>query len=50
MLDVSVERDGYVIYSDYALNDVVAKGRDAHLIDIELYGDGRKMSSFSGTE
>lgn len=47
MLDMSVVRDGGKIYSDYALNDIVIGGM-ARVIGITVYGDNRKISSFSG--
>jgi NAD+ kinase len=47
MLDVELLRDGAVIYSDFALNDVVVAGI-TKVIDITLYGDGQVISHFSG--
>lgn len=47
MLDVDVVRDGEIIFSDFVLNDVVVGGM-ARIIDIAVYGDGRKITSFSG--
>ena len=47
MLDVEVLRDGQTIYRDFALNDVVIKGVNK-VIDLMLYGDGQKISHFSG--
>ena len=47
MLDVSLWRDGERIYTDFALNDVVIGGV-ARVIDISLYGDGRRIMSFTG--
>jgi len=47
MLNVAVERAGRNIYSDYALNDVVVSGV-AHMIDITVFGDGQRMTSFAG--
>lgn len=47
MLDVELIRDGKVIYRDFALNDVVVAGI-TKIIDLTLYGDGQKISHFSG--
>ena len=47
MLDVELWRDGDVVYSDSALNDAVVNGI-INTINIEAYGDGRKITSFSG--
>lgn len=47
MLDVDLVRDGKIIYSDFALNDVVIAGI-TKVIDLTLYGDGQRISHFSG--
>lgn len=47
MLDVALLRDGAVIYSDFALNDVVVAGI-TKVIDLTLYGDRQIISHFSG--
>ena len=48
MLDVTVRREGKVIYSDLALNDAaVTKGAVARVVDLEVYGDKVLISSFS---
>lgn len=47
MEDVAVERSGEVIYTDYAFNDVVI-GSMAKICRVTVYGDGKKISSFSG--
>jgi len=47
MLDIEVCREGEVIYSDFALNDVVVRG-DNKVIDLVLYGDGDIITHFSG--
>lgn len=47
MLDVEIERNGQIIYSDFVLNDVVVGGI-ARIIDITVYGDGNEIISFSG--
>ena len=48
MLDVTVRREGKVIYSDLALNDAaVTKGAVARVVDLEVYGDRVLISSFS---
>jgi NAD+ kinase len=47
MLDVELRRDGSVIYSDFALNDVVVAGI-TKVIDLTLRGDGQIISHFSG--
>lgn len=47
MLDVEVLRGGKQVCSDFALNDVVVKG-DNKVIDMNLYGDGQKITGFSG--
>lgn len=47
MLDVSIERNGEKVYSDFALNDVVVGGI-ARIIELSVYGDGEKITGFSG--
>ena len=48
MLDVTVRREGKIIYSDLALNDAaVTKGAVARVVDLEVYGDKVLISSFS---
>ena len=47
MLNVVVMREDEQVYRDYALNDVVLRG-DNKVIDLTLYGDGHKISHFSG--
>ncbi len=47
MLEVALIRGGRELYSDFALNDVVIGGI-ARLINISVYGDGNKISGFSG--
>ena len=47
MLDVEVHRNGKLICRDFALNDVVVKG-DNKVIDLTLFGDGQKITSFAG--
>ena len=47
MLDMELIRDGQVIYSDFALNDIVIAGV-TKVIDVTLLGDGQKISHFSG--
>jgi NAD+ kinase len=47
MLDVALSRDGSVIHRDFALNDVVVAGI-TKVIDLTLYGDGKKITHFSG--
>lgn len=47
MLDVEVLQEDEVVYRDYALNDVVIRG-DNKVIDLTLFGDGQKISNFSG--
>ena len=47
MLDVSVLRGNTTIFSDFALNDVVVGGI-AKVIDISVWGDGRRITAFSG--
>lgn len=49
MLDVSVRRDGHVVYEDLALNDaVMTKGAVARIVDLSVYGDGVLISDFGG--
>lgn len=49
MLDVSVVRDGRVLYRNLALNDaVMTKGAVARVVDLAVYGDGCLISNFSG--
>lgn len=49
MLDVSVQRDGRVLYRDTALNDaVVTKGGVARVLELEVTGDRVVMACFSG--
>ena len=47
MLDVELCRGGSVIYTDFALNDVVIAGI-TKVIDLTLYGDGQQITHFSG--
>ncbi len=47
MLDMELIRGGEVIFSDFALNDVVIAGV-TKVIDVTLKGDGKKISHFSG--
>ena len=47
MLDVEISRDGEIIYSDFALNDVVIRG-DYKVIDLIFSGDGLRITRFSG--
>lgn len=47
MLDVMLRRGGEVVYSDSALNDVVASGV-VQCIRLSAYGDEQKISEFSG--
>lgn len=49
LLDVTVRREGRVVYRDTALNDaVLTKGAVARVIDLEVLADGILMSSFPG--
>lgn len=48
MLDVTVRREGKMVYSELALNDAaVTKGAVARVVDLEVYGDKVLISSFS---
>ena len=47
MLEVSVERGGKTVYSNYALNDVSMHGI-VQMIRMTARGDGRKILEFSG--
>jgi len=47
MIDVEVIRDGEIISSDFALNDIVVKG-DNKVIDMTIFGDGQKITHFHG--
>lgn len=48
MLDVSVRRDGKVIYSDIALNDAaLTKGAVARVVDLEVLGDRTTITKMS---
>jgi len=47
MLDAEVWRSNRMVYSDFALNDVVIKG-DNKVIDLTLFGDDQRISRFSG--
>ena len=47
VLDICVVRDNKVIYEDTALNETVVSGM-ARIIDVSIYGDGRKISHLSG--
>ena len=47
MLDVEIIRDGAAICRNFALNDVVIRG-DNKVIDLMLFGDGQRISRFSG--
>ncbi len=49
MICARVERDGEVIYRDFALNDaVVARGNVNRTIELAVYGNGQKISSILG--
>lgn len=47
MLDVTVKREGETVLRDYALNDAVVVGT-ARIIHLAVFGDGDKISEFSG--
>ncbi len=47
MLDVTVERGGEIVYSNFALNDVAMHGV-GQSIHMTARGDGRKILEFSG--
>jgi len=47
MLDVELVRNGSVLYTDFALNDVVVAGM-TKVIDLTLKGDGDKITQFFG--
>lgn len=47
MADVTVTRDGGTVYSDFALNDIFVGGI-RKMVDVTVYGDGKKLSAFSG--
>ncbi|MCL2367133.1 MAG: NAD(+)/NADH kinase [Oscillospiraceae bacterium] len=47
MLDVEIHRESEAVYRDFALNDVVIRG-DNKVIDLMLYGDGQRITHFSG--
>jgi len=47
MMDVEVIRDGVTFYRDFALNDMVIRGRNK-VIELMLLGDGQRIMSFSG--
>lgn len=47
MMDVSLIRDGKVIYTDYALNDAVVHGY-GDCVKISAWCDGERITSFSG--
>jgi NAD+ kinase len=47
MIGISIVRKGKTIHTDRALNDIVIGGM-ARIIGITVYGDSRKISSFSG--
>jgi NAD+ kinase len=47
MLDVTLKRKGEAVYTDFALNDIVIVGV-ARVIELSVFGDGRKITHFSG--
>lgn len=47
MLNVELVRNGEVVYSDFALNDVVVKGA-AKIINLEIFGGEHAITAFSG--
>jgi len=47
MIDVEVLRDGDIVCSDFALNDIVVRG-DNKVIDLTIYGDNQKITNFHG--
>lgn len=49
MLEVSVRREGRIIFQELALNDaVVTKGAVARIIDLDVKSDGVSIGRFSG--
>jgi len=47
MIDVEAQRNGEIIYSDFALNDIVVKG-DNKVVDMTIFADGERITHFSG--
>ena len=47
MLDAEVVRGGEIVCREFALNDIVLRGYNK-VIDLTLYGDGQRISTFSG--
>lgn len=47
MLDISVLRNGQVIYEDFALNDAVIRGL-TRIVDLWVYGDQQLIMNYSG--
>ena len=47
MLDAEVLRNGDIVRTDFALNDIVVRGYN-RVINLKLYGDGHIISNFSG--
>lgn len=47
MLDMTLTRGEEIVCTDFALNDIVIVGV-ARVIELSIYGDGRKISHFSG--
>lgn len=49
MIDVQVRRGGQCVYDCFGLNEaVVTRENPAHAIRLTAYGDGRKISDYSG--
>ena len=46
-LDVELIRDGEIVHRDVAINDIVLSG-GGKVIDLAVYGDGLRISRFSG--
>jgi len=47
MIDAEIHRNGDIVNSDFALNDIVIKGNNK-VIDMTIFGDGQKITHFHG--
>jgi len=47
MINIEISRNGKILHSDFALNDIVIKG-DNKVIEMTVYGDNEMITHFTG--